>query len=766
MNKGVGRGVKALGKAIVFLTLFVLIAVGFGVARQVVESSDSDDLVYNNLEYTIAPLENGDVKIKEVVTVSMDDRDRPWKQLFQNYTLSTENLTAISGISVRNLTTGQEYKRAPFANVDTEEVSVSDWDEKAANTWYLRAADSSTDITEGERIGLSQSGQNAYTRAVELGWNIPVTESGVQTFEITMTWHDVSESLADAMYTKIEPISANNTVPIKHLKGTITYPSSTQKSWTWMHYAGNGTVKKISDTTYEFSADNVLTNTHVDLVMLADMPQVDLTKLLHHNMDTRSDDIVSNEQDRYKTWLAQQQRDAYLRLVLLGAVIVVALIVIVWLIAGARSSYKKSQYTGGIEYFREPVPVSPAAAAKIYAVVEGRHVNKKTIENRALSATLLSLLSKKALYILPGDAQNYEQIPLNYNSNTELNEQIASATRARAQGATAAAQLQSAISQAEGNKKHMTYIVSREAFGSAFARDHHLSDSESRLLNVLLDVAAERDSFVFSDRDIKAVSNNYDTHRASHIRSMVASFDQEYLVLNISRGSWAQTNLPQLLALVLCGAAAWLSAYNSYFAAYMIIGAIVAFVYGWANSYGSQKILNDTHSQLVGQVQGLARYLNDFSDFSDRGVEEMKLWDRYIVYAAAFGMSEKVARTMYQTAMNMARTNPEVLDDVAFASTQWLWMPRYRVTGMMDSGIDSSTYADMNSPWAGGGPDFSSVGNFMDSFNNSLDSIQSDFVTATIDPSSSHSSSGGFGGSGGSFGGVGGGAGGGSFGGR
>ena len=40
------------------------------------------------------------------------------------------------------------------------------------------------------------------------------------------------------------------------------------------------------------------------------------------------------------------------------------------------------------------------------------------------------------------------------------------------------------------------------------------------------------------------------------------------------------------------------------------------------------------------------RYMEDFSEFGDRGVFDTVLWGRYMVYAAAFGISDKLMEQM------------------------------------------------------------------------------------------------------------------------
>ena len=58
---------------------------------------------------------NGDLKVTQHIDVKMrertdsDDNTKPWKQLFQQYTLNSGTLTDISDISVRNVTDGIDY---------------------------------------------------------------------------------------------------------------------------------------------------------------------------------------------------------------------------------------------------------------------------------------------------------------------------------------------------------------------------------------------------------------------------------------------------------------------------------------------------------------------------------------------------------------------------------------------------------------------------------------------------------------------------------
>ena len=91
----------------------------------------------------------------------------------------------------------------------------------------------------------------------------------------------------------------------------------------------------------------------------------------------------------------------------------------------------------------------------------------------------------------------------------------------------------------------------------------------------------------------------------------------------------------------------------------MSICVPVVLACAFALVYGKYHALTDNGQKYGGQVAGLKRYLLDFSDFSDRGVLDMTLWGRYMVYATAFGISDKVMA-------QLTKAYPEVADP------QWL----------------------------------------------------------------------------------------------
>ena len=186
---------------------------------------------------------------------------------------------------------------------------------------------------------------------------------------------------------------------------------------------------------------------------------------------------------------------------------------------------------------------------------------------------------------------------------------------------------------------------------------------------------------------------------------------------------------------------------------------------------GAMTVLTDQGQDIAGRTLGLKRYMEDFSNFTDRGAADLAWWDWYMVYAAAFGISDRVMR-------ELARAYPQVNDpawlDANASNSLFYWNYRpygwyshrhngpfdHDAAGQMDLGVGGPAPAYGGTSFAGG---FSDLGSQL---NSGLADISSTISAAapSADSGGDFSSFGSGGGSG--FGGSFGGSGGGSFGGR
>lgn len=144
--------------------------------------TDGADLSYRTLDYDVTATADGDLKVTEHIDIKLrkrkddDGKTKPWKQLYQQYMLKTDNLTDITDISVRNVTNGIDYGHQAKPRLP-DDVPQDEWDSDYANHWYI------ADVTDDDdnpqpyvpgKDGLTLDGYSE-DKTVEIGWNIPTT---------------------------------------------------------------------------------------------------------------------------------------------------------------------------------------------------------------------------------------------------------------------------------------------------------------------------------------------------------------------------------------------------------------------------------------------------------------------------------------------------------------------------------------------------------------------------------------------------------------
>lgn len=106
-------------------SVFIAIAATIGVVAimllAIALDDGSADLSYKTLDYDVQVQSNGDLKVTQHIDMKLadrsdDDGDHPWKQLYQQYMLKESDLTNITDISVRNVTTGGNLSAGRYRN--------------------------------------------------------------------------------------------------------------------------------------------------------------------------------------------------------------------------------------------------------------------------------------------------------------------------------------------------------------------------------------------------------------------------------------------------------------------------------------------------------------------------------------------------------------------------------------------------------------------------------------------------------------------------
>lgn len=725
-------------------SVFIAIAATIGVVAimllAIALDDGSADLSYKTLDYDVQVQSNGDLKVTQHIDMKLadrsdDDGDHPWKQLYQQYMLKESDLTNITDISVRNVTTGETYQQGYIAIPSS--YSTGEWNQEHAKQWYI------ADVSQGDsnprpfdpaKDGLVAGNTDDRSKKIEIGWNIPVTTSASSMkFDITMTMQGVTTAYQDVATFQWEPFGANNQIPIGKVTGTITFPNdiTADNSWAWLHTERTSTTERGDKGSLQFTVHDVRAGDYVDVVAMFD---VDATSGVARTRDTTiKNGIMKSEARQERQWRDQQRKKARIRLITWIAISVIGLVLCVIAVALALRSFNRSQYHGDIEYWRDEPEMSPASAAELLHMVDDKH--SKTLSSRKMSASVLSLASRGAIAIYPGVAAMYQGIDMSQANNADIARLIANdPARTRDVGKTS------------------TVVILPVVFDNV--QSLRLCPSEQAALDLLVTASERIGSPVF---DLDQMNENFSDWENGYKlqEKFTNTCDNEFAMLGATSicggGAFAAGICAVMLAFL---SMLYFGAIGN-LALLAVISVPMMFASVFALSYLKLKGLTDNGQYLAGQVLGLKHYMEDFSEFKDRGVADMTLWGRYMVYATAFGISEKAMKQMLKAYPQLA--DPNWLDANASDSLLYWsyrsWYFNHRYAGPASVETNSMDFSQFSA-------NFGDIGAQLES---GFADIQSTISAAS--PSGSFNGSGGsF--SGGGFGGSSGGSGGGSFGGR
>lgn len=745
----------------VLITLIIALIVGGAAFIVTVADDDTASLSYRSIDYEATATKDGDLKITQRLDYKLQSRDdedgntKPWKQLYWRYALDPSNLIDITDIRVRNADTGQAFTQTEFRNPN--QVGDTSWDSDYANRWYI------VDVTGGDSNPQPyEPGSNLAPntqpgkRIIEIGWNIPATDNAKSLkIDVSFTMRGVATKYDDVTTFQWEPIAKENEVPAGKVTGLVRFPEGTGSSGapdasdptvphTWLHTANTNEVTRESDGTMHFTVSDLKVGGYINVIGAFDSARAGDVARTAAGGRLQS---LNDEEDAKARYAADRKRDsARVTVMIWAAGVVLAVILGIWGVLGALYTLRAARYKGNIEYWRDMPGISPDSAARLVDVFDAagsniRHSGK--LDDRSLSATVMSLAVKKAIALYPGPSDLYRDLDMAHADPAAIAQRIGQQTRRvrAAQSTTTVVILPVALA--------VPYDSRRKTL--------ELSRSESACLDLLVDISRRVGGPVFDFVQMKHACEDWKTGYQSLERFRTTVRD-EFALLGATRSISGYYVLPAVLETML-GVACFI--FNLAVAG----NAVAALCFGlppfaiglFCALAGVKDVPTPAGQEYGGRCLGLRRYMVDFSDFTDRGVPDLALWDWYMVYAAAFGISrEAIAQ--------LAKAYPQVRDsewlDEHASDSLWYWTYRPYLWNAGYSGSDRS----------GGG----STGDFAfggDSFASGLSDLGTQIsagvadISSTISaaaPSSSYGSSS----FGGGFDGGGGGSGGGTSGGR
>lgn len=420
---------------------------------------------------------------------------------------------------------------------------------------------------------------------------------------------------------------------ISNLIIRINLPSSSKELRIFSHGPLNGKNRIIDDKSVEITYETLDKENAVDGRVVFDKSIVpNATK--KSNVDGLGKILeVEKERANYANKLREAARKrekmlqtlAIIMEILLG-IWLIGLIVIVYKFYNKNDKEYRSEFNG--KYFRDfPEEYTPSTVS---------YLMNKSINNLSFNAGILDLIRKKAITI--------EEVTIDKKGLFK-------------------------------NKQQKDYKLSRNM---NFNLDT-LSTSEKKLFNLLIGTVGNGDYVILGDmkefskdyNNAKRLISGYDSWRyACELEAETEEFYENTKKEETNCILYSLIFIPITFLALLCGS-------NMGRVLLMDLFGILAIIYFSSATKRTKKGNEQYH-----KWKGLKNFLADFGRLDEKDLPEIKLWERYLVYATMFGLAAKVQNAMK---MNLERMNYS--DNIDFT---YLYFDNYYFSNSMTNAVNSS----------------------------------------------------------------------------
>lgn len=420
---------------------------------------------------------------------------------------------------------------------------------------------------------------------------------------------------------------------ISNLIIRINLPSSSKELRIFSHGPLNGKNRIIDDKSVEITYETLDKENAVDGRVVFDKSIVpNATK--KSNVDGLGKILeVEKERANYANKLREAARKrekmlqtlAIIMEILLG-IWLIGLIVIVYKFYNKNDKEYRSEFNG--KYFRDfPEDYTPSTVS---------YLMNKSINNLSFNAGILDLIRKKAITI--------EEVTIDKKGLFK-------------------------------NKQQKDYKLSRNM---NFNLDT-LSTSEKKLFNLLIGTVGNGDYVILGDmkefskdyNNAKRLISGYDSWRyACESEAETEEFYENTKKEKTNCILYSLIFIPITFLALLCGS-------NMGRVLLMDLFGILAIIYFSSATKRTKKGNEQYH-----KWKGLKNFLADFGRLDEKDLPEIKLWERYLVYATMFGLAAKVQNAMK---MNLERMNYS--DNIDFT---YLYFDNYYFSNSMTNAVNSS----------------------------------------------------------------------------
>lgn len=504
-------------------------------------------------------------------------------------------------------------------------------------------------------------------RKFEIAWGVNEDNTSARrTFEINYTIVDAIKNYNDCSEFYWQFISTQSNIPANKVTGIITLPTSVTNIndlKVWAHGPLNGNIKRGSNNTIEFSVENLNRNTMLEVRVAT--PTYIFKENDNISVTPKLDSILYQEQvwadeanEKRQKQLEEQKRTTLIITVVMISLNIVGILIGITLIKKIKKYKDELKNAPNIKpmtqltYYRD-IPnekTTPAQAAFLYYF---KNSNFSIHLSNIISATMLDLCMKKYLtFEIVPNKKNEVKICLQNGIEKEL------------------------LAKDEKVIYEMLEKVSKNG-------QFTMKDFEKYCKN-------HASTFMEKYNKIEPYAKEELEKQELYDKKLIKQYNK-YIAFGVGYIVLAIFSIPCML--------------------FSIIPAIICSVYSFriAKRYNT---LTQTGANEKEQWKGLKKYMEDFSMMKEKEVPELILWEKYLVYATAFGISEKVLK-------QLKVIYPQLLDENYMNSHGYnylYWMTYRNMSNNFIHSINKSitnTYNTINySSGGGSGGGFSGGGGF------------------------------------------------------
>ena len=432
----------------------------------------------------------------------------------------------------------------------------------------------------------------------EIAWGVHEDDSyAKRTFEMNYTIIDAVKNYADCSEFYWQFISKNSAIPAKKVTGTITLPSDVlvdEDFRVWAHGPLNGNIIKTSNNTVSFEVANLSSNTMLEARVITPTYVFENNKNI--SSSAKLDSILSQEQtwaeeaNRKREAIAKKQKiTKYTTIAFFTLSNILGIVLAIFLIKKTKKYKEELQKAPNFKptipskYYRD-IPNENSTPAQAAFIYYFKTSSLSAHLPNAISATMLDLCMKKYL--------SFEML--------------------------------------EGKKIKIILTPNM---------DPNLLPKDELLIYQMLEKVSSTKQFTMKEFE-------------KYCKNHSSSFLQQYNLINSyakteleAQGYYDKMLMKQFENWTGKGIGFVFLAFVSLCMLVNIIPSIICAVYCFKIS-GRYHTLTQKGVDEKEAWIGLKNYMEDFSMMDEKEVPELALWEKYLVYATAFGISDKVLKQL------------------------------------------------------------------------------------------------------------------------